>query len=484
MPKEETIELRHIRNVIGEKDDLPSFDPMSSIITRLKAMMLKIVGIPELIHKSGVSDIDKTLTLEAGENDVGALYTDGRKLYVGLKTSPGKIVKIDIDSFVREQVVTLATNNDNVTSITSDGTYLYATHDITGATEAGVSKIHIDSFTITSELSLNLNSTSPTYILNDGNFIYVLTWDDGLITKISIDTFTVIGTLDVSLGPEQMTLNERFIYVVNNDGDIIKIDIDSFTITSTLTIASEYFTAITSDGNYLYVGNFVIGGGNTKIYKININTFTQEDVLVITDGDYTYSLISDGTSLYTTTTSSGILTYIDIFSFTVNKRINTTVSSSGIIVTDGLHLYIGTNTSPGTVLRKYLISTISLLNEQVSNIHRINVSTVTTGTYSHSNDTNKNTVLEFTAATQDIELRLDTTNITQLTTITEEEKVDGTNYRIITQKTYPIDFDTNTKSIAFSFPQSNASYKVTFQSGTAEGSAKNVPYVYRTIPKS
>ena len=102
------------------------------------------------------------------------------------------------------------------------------------------------------------------------------------------------------------------------------------------------------------------------------------------------------------------------------------------------------------------------------------------GTYTHPNDTNEHDVLEFSAATQDIHISLDVSALTQPVEIREYEKIDGTNYRQISLKTYPDDFDTGTDAITIYFKQKNKDYKVTLKSTVAEGASRDIPYVYRT----
>jgi len=480
MPKEETIELRHIRGVIGEKEDLPTYKQKSSSMSKLKSILLKLIGTPKQIHEFGTLAIDETLTLLAGENDVLSLYNDGTNLYIGINTSPGNLVKVDLDNYVRISSLSLGVDTSSVFSISSDGTNLYIGATNVATTIGKIIKINIASFTITSTLSFNLGETFPVSIVIFGNYIYVLLSSVGGgvsgVKRIDITTFTVTSLLTLIISDaNSMTVEGRYLYVVSDSGNLDKIDIDTFTVVSTLALVSAS-RGLYSDGNYIYVG------GSQILYKIDILTFTIITSITLNAGEYVTSIISDGIHLYLSSSGTQNIIIIDISSFTIIKRI-TFSDNVNSLTTDNLFIYIGLGTTPGTVQRKYILPTINSDSKKIDSIHKNNVATVTTGTYSHANNTNKQDVLEFTANTQDIELRLDMVNITQLTTITEEEKIDATNYRIITQKIFPSDFDTNTKAVAFSFPQSNQSYKVTFQSGTAEGSAKNVPYVYRLLQK-
>ena len=80
------------------------------------------------------------------------------------------------------------------------------------------------------------------------------------------------------------------------------------------------------------------------------------------------------------------------------------------------------------------------------------------------------------AATQLVDIELDMSNLTQANTVREYVQTDAANYRQISAKVYPADFDTYTKCVVLSFPQKNVLYKVTLQASVAEGVARNVPY--------
>ncbi|MCW3140577.1 MAG: hypothetical protein N2V72_00130 [Methanophagales archaeon] len=122
------------------------------------------------------------------------------------------------------------------------------------------------------------------------------------------------------------------------------------------------------------------------------------------------------------------------------------------------------------------------LRRDVYKILPLLTASVSSGTYTHPNDTNEHDVLEFTADTQDIFISLDVNALTQPTEIREYEKIADT-YRQISCKTYPDDFDSGTKAITIYFKQKNKDYKVTLKSTVAEGASRDIPYVYRTDGK-
>ena len=98
------------------------------------------------------------------------------------------------------------------------------------------------------------------------------------------------------------------------------------------------------------------------------------------------------------------------------------------------------------------------------------------GTHSHGNNTNEQDVIEIIANVKNVEVSLDMINLVQNTTIRVYEKVDGSTYRSMSQKVFPTDFPTNAKVVVINLNGKEIDQKITFQSGTVEGSTKNVPH--------
>jgi hypothetical protein len=106
------------------------------------------------------------------------------------------------------------------------------------------------------------------------------------------------------------------------------------------------------------------------------------------------------------------------------------------------------------------------------------IGTVTPGTFSLVNNANEQDCLIFNAATQQIDVELDMSNLVQINTVREKVQVDGAAYRQISAKAFPTAFDTDTKCVILSFVQKNSAYKITLQATGAEGSDKDVKYRY------
>ncbi len=98
------------------------------------------------------------------------------------------------------------------------------------------------------------------------------------------------------------------------------------------------------------------------------------------------------------------------------------------------------------------------------------------GTYSHPNVTTEQDVLEFLSLLNDIEVSLDMNALTQNTTVRVYEKVDGTTYRLASEKIFPTDFPSNIKDVIVNLNGKNIDMKITFQSAVLEGASRNIPH--------
>ena len=106
--------------------------------------------------------------------------------------------------------------------------------------------------------------------------------------------------------------------------------------------------------------------------------------------------------------------------------------------------------------------------------------TTSNGTYVHSNGTTEDDVVELTANKDRVEYVYDVSLLTQNTTIRVYEKVDGTNYQPPTEKIFPTDFEPNVEAVTIELVGHGRDQKITFQSGTGEGTDRNIPFNKRT----
>ena len=98
------------------------------------------------------------------------------------------------------------------------------------------------------------------------------------------------------------------------------------------------------------------------------------------------------------------------------------------------------------------------------------------GTYSHPNGTEGNTVLTGTTNQARTNVSYDMSTLTQNTVIRVKEEVDGRTEEIIAEKTWPTDFAANTQAAEIELIGKNRDQTITFQSVTAEGAIRSIPF--------
>lgn len=103
-----------------------------------------------------------------------------------------------------------------------------------------------------------------------------------------------------------------------------------------------------------------------------------------------------------------------------------------------------------------------------------------TATLTHPNTTTETDLVEYIGLRDLLGISLDMTNILQTTTIRVYNKTDSTNYRQRSQKVFPTDYETGTEEIFAELDGTGQDMKITLESGTVEGSAKNIPADIRT----
>ena len=95
-------------------------------------------------------------------------------------------------------------------------------------------------------------------------------------------------------------------------------------------------------------------------------------------------------------------------------------------------------------------------------------------TLSHPNTLTETDLIEYTTLKNLVKLHFDMTNITQISTIRVYDKTDGTNYRLLSIKEFPTDYDTGVETIVAILDGAGQDMKVTLESTILEGSAKDI----------
>ena len=390
MPKEETIELRHIRNIVGEKEDSPSFNARSSLTGRVRSITLKALGIPYLIHESGSLEANETLTFGTNYDNVNATFIKGNYLYAGLTKSPAVIVKVDLSTYTVHSYLTFESGENIINKLYSDEEYLYAGLR-TDPTQ--IVRINLNSFTRDSVLTLNIGEKDISALISDGSFLYAsLQTTPGKVVKISLNSFTRDSVLTFAATNNNvrcLTMDGTSLYAGMwlSPGRIAKIDLKDFTVDSILTLDTGENTV-----RALYHIDYNIYAlcqtSPGKIVKVNINTFTKTSTITFDAGDNTpTSLIFDGTFLHAGLyISPGKIVKVDVGTFTIVGSINFDTGENLIEeqCTDGTYIYSGLGTTPGKIVRIYAIPTFSL-NDKRMELIDISLRSVISATTSNGN---------------------------------------------------------------------------------------------------
>jgi len=396
MPKEETIELRHIRGVIGEKESLPSLKATQSLSSGIKALSAKQSGIPHLIYTYGGLSPNKTLTLTASQSVVYSLWSDGTKLYAGVRDTSGvdhgAIIKIDLLNYVVESTLSIGDGVYDPVAMVSDGTFLYVA--INTAPDGKIVKIRLSNFTLESTLTLT-GDTPITAMVTDGTFLYCSLYKSPAeIVKVNIETFTKVGanlTLINNLVTSLYT-DGWWLYAghYSTPGVITKIDLDSFTERSqfmlgvVLGLAENNVTSLASDGNYLYIGL-----DNGFVIKFQLSTFNELGEYVTLE-DSVKTLALDGTYLYAGIGSiaPAQINSIELSTFGQLGGVIPGYSSFAVgegliqsMFTDGNYIFTGMSDSPDatTIHQRYIIPESNLYERKIMNISET-VTTINTNT--------------------------------------------------------------------------------------------------------
>lgn len=355
MPKEETIELRHVRGVIGEKEDLPSLNPRVSLTSRVRALVTKFFGVPQMIHLYGALGLNKTLS-----SNCWALFSDGTYLYSSSGGAPAVVSKIDLTTYTIVSTLTLNTDRNWAKAMCSDGTYLYVgTGYFDDALPGVITKINLQSFTIEDELVLNpgeIGERDIRHIISDGSYLYVgtvanpMNLDSARIIKVDLNTFTIDNTLVLGVSDiavVSLYTDGNYLYASTDFEGTLKINLKDLTIVDSIPTS---YSSLFSDGIYLY------GLLNNILYKIDLLTFSVVgSVPVPSGGQYGSCICSDGICLYVATyTDPATIIRVDQSTLKVLSTISLAVGESfaNSIFSDGTYLYVGCIQK---IVRRYII---------------------------------------------------------------------------------------------------------------------------------
>lgn len=343
----------------------------------------------------GARETDSNITLDVGEDNITSIHSDGVSLFVGLNTSPGKVVKIDVGEFTKVETLTFGVGEDSVRCLVSDGTYLYAG---LFTSPGQIVKIEMSTFSKVSTLSLAAGEDQVRALYSDGAYLYAgldLGGNPAKVARVDLSTFTETSVVTFGVGELRVSSlssdgNNLYAGLDTGVGRIVKIGLATFSQISTLVSGTAAIYSLAYDGYYLYAGTS--GGG---LAKVDLSTFTVDSTLAFSIAAHVYSMFFDGIHLHAGLYSiPARVARVDLTNLTevFNASYGAGYTQTYALFSDGTYLYTGFYSAPGRISRRY-ISPIpgvddrksSLLFEQIhSGLYSV-YPTLATGTLLTSN---------------------------------------------------------------------------------------------------
>lgn len=163
----------------------------------------------------------------------------------------------------------------------------------------------------------SIQATSPRYFCNHDTLGYISCWETsmaaGNIIVISLSNNAVVDTIQVGVGPENMLVKDKYLYVANSgayvkDSTISIVDLETNSVVKTLNVGGNP-TDLAFDANgYLWVmckgfSNPDWSSGTSTLVKVDVSNYSiKESVVFGKSGDYNlkFSLVAspDAKTLY------------------------------------------------------------------------------------------------------------------------------------------------------------------------------------------
>ncbi|MFD0710619.1 YncE family protein [Paenibacillus sp. GCM10027626] len=225
------------------------------MLTRIDTKTLKIIDVLE--------GKDEAIT----DKQVRALVYDGKYLYVGCDTGPGKIVKIDPHGKTMERIgsLVLSPGDDRIYGMTLCGGYLYAA---CGTSPARLVKIDPDRMADIKTLVFDTGEDQGRAIKTDGQYLYMgiapvpgdaatPTSAGVKVAKVDPTTMQKLSVYTAELGESNcysLICTDEYVYVGAwiSPTTIIKIKKDDMTRVGALGLAVGFPSVLTLIGSHFY----------------------------------------------------------------------------------------------------------------------------------------------------------------------------------------------------------------------------------------
>jgi streptogramin lyase len=250
----------------------------------------------------------ETFDLTSGENHAKSICFDGTHIWIGLFTSPAKIIKMD-PADGTYTVYTLSSGENNAESICFDGTHIWI-----GLTTSPAKIIKMDpadgTYTVYTLLSGENNAQA---ICFDGTHIWIGLW--------------------------------------TSPAKIIKMDPADGTYTAyTLASGEDIATGICFDGTHIWIGLYT---SEAIIIKMDPADGTYTAYELSKSNDFAYSICFDGAHIWIgLNTVPARIIKMDPADGTFSADVlSSGEDSARSICFDGTHIWIGLNISPAKVIK-------------------------------------------------------------------------------------------------------------------------------------
>ena len=223
------------------------------------------------VFKINTTTFSTVAELEIGakdcHEDAAVVDTVNGYVYFGtLSGSTGYIEKVRLSDFSHTGTLTVGSGYIPVCLVLdTTGGYLYSSS--WNIPEKKVFKVSLSSFSIDSSISLSAIPNHGAGI-KIGDYLFfgceIAGSNNGLISKVSISSFTEVDTLTITNGSmiEGLAYDGTYLYAAYYSlspyvSYVAKIDLSTFAVIATLTLSSPFDYAQTCFicGNYLYVGS-------------------------------------------------------------------------------------------------------------------------------------------------------------------------------------------------------------------------------------
>jgi YVTN family beta-propeller protein len=257
--------------------------------------------------------------------------------------------------------------NPSYIAITPNGQLAYVANNNNGLVTSGSTVNVLDlvrNRSILSIADISFNQPFTVTINPAGTIAYVTNSAGTTISMINIATNTVTGTISGFHGPSGMVINPAnpTIAYVNNYNDnsgssgngitVSVVNLNSNTVTSTIVVdLAPAALAITPDGAYVYVANYVDGNpgtGTVSVIRTSDNTVIGK--ILGFSGPFQITIAPDGKHAYVTNFGSNnfapvgtTISVIDLSTNTISATIKLGIQPAGVAVTPDSRLVYASN---------------------------------------------------------------------------------------------------------------------------------------------